>query len=119
MPDVVAALESALGERVRTDAGTRAAHSRDSWVLSELDDLEGRPPAPPRAVVLAESTGDVARTLVITREAGVPVVEVEESVVLLRGRRHKRILQKGIYFISYFITFLLFHFRFCCFKFLF
>lgn len=74
MPDVVAALEKALGERVRTDAETRAAHSRDSWVLSELDDLEGRPPAPPCAVVLAESTEDVVRTLVVTREAGVPVV---------------------------------------------
>jgi alkyldihydroxyacetonephosphate synthase len=74
MPDVVALLEQALGGRVRSDPETRAAHCRDSWVLSELDDLEGRPPAPPRAVVLAESTADVARTLAIAREARVPVV---------------------------------------------
>jgi alkyldihydroxyacetonephosphate synthase len=74
MPDVVARLEQALGTRVRSDPETRAAHCRDTWVLSELDDLEGRPPAPPRAVVFAESTEDVARTLAITREARVPVV---------------------------------------------
>ena len=74
MADVVARLERELGERVRRDEATRAAHCRDTWVLSELDDLEGRPPRPPRAVVLARDTADVSRTLAICREARVPVV---------------------------------------------
>jgi alkyldihydroxyacetonephosphate synthase len=59
---------------VRSDAATRAAHSRDTWVLSELDDLAGRPPAPPRAVVLAAGSEDVARALRITRAHHTPVV---------------------------------------------
>ena len=71
---IVADLEKALGGRVRTNDTVLAAHSRDTWMLSELDDLEGRPPAPPLAVVEAESTQDVARTLALTREARVPVV---------------------------------------------
>jgi alkyldihydroxyacetonephosphate synthase len=71
---IVADLEKALGGRVRTNDTVLAAHSRDTWVLSELDDLEGRPPAAPLAVVEAESTQDVALTLALTREARVPVV---------------------------------------------
>ncbi len=71
---IVTDLEKALGGRVRTNDTVLAAHSRDTWMLSELDDLEGRPPAPPLAVVEAESTQDVARTLALTREARVPVV---------------------------------------------
>ena len=71
---IVADLEKALGPRVRTNDTVLAAHSRDTWMLSDLDDLEGRPPALPLAVVEAESTQDVARTLALTREARVPVV---------------------------------------------
>jgi alkyldihydroxyacetonephosphate synthase len=72
--DVVRALEAELGPCVRSDAATLAAHSRDAWVLSELDDLEGRPPPPPCAVVLATSSDEVARALRITRALGTPVV---------------------------------------------
>jgi alkyldihydroxyacetonephosphate synthase len=74
MTDVVAALRKELGDRVRTDPDTLAAHRRDSWVLSELHDLEGRPGPPPCAVVEAQTTDDVSRTLVICRGARVPVV---------------------------------------------
>jgi hypothetical protein len=56
MTDVVAALAKELGDRVRTDPDTLAAHRRDTWVLSELHDLEGRPGPPPIAVVEAQST---------------------------------------------------------------
>jgi alkyldihydroxyacetonephosphate synthase len=72
--DVVERLVQALGPRVRRDAETLAAHSRDAWVLSELDVLEGRPPAPPRAVVEPESTQEISRVLALCREARVPVV---------------------------------------------
>ena len=74
MADIVERLVQELGPRVLRDQGTLAAHSRDAWVLSELDVLEGRPPAAPRAVVEVESTHDVSRVLALCREARVPVV---------------------------------------------
>jgi alkyldihydroxyacetonephosphate synthase len=43
-------------------------------VLSELDDLEGRPPAAPRAVVLPRSTPEVSRALAICRATRTPVI---------------------------------------------
>jgi alkyldihydroxyacetonephosphate synthase len=72
--DVVQQLARELGPRVLRDPETLATHSRDAWVLSELDALEGRPPAPPRAVVEAASTQDVSKVLALCREARVPVV---------------------------------------------
>jgi alkyldihydroxyacetonephosphate synthase len=74
MADIVATLSEALGERVRTDPDTLAEDSRDTWVLSELDDLEGRPPPFPLAVVEARTVEDVSVALALTRAAGVPVV---------------------------------------------
>jgi len=71
---VVERLREALGDRVHADAAARHAHRRDWWVLSELQDLEGRGPAAPLAVVEPISTQEVARTLAIYREARVPVV---------------------------------------------
>ena len=68
------ALRSALGERVRTDDETRGAFRRDWWVLSELQDLQGNGPAPPLAVVVPESTEEVALALKTCRAAGLPVV---------------------------------------------
>jgi len=76
MEGVATALRRALGERVRLDAGSRRAHAHDAWVRSLLRDLRGDPPSPPLAVVEAASTGDVARTLALCREAGVAVVPV-------------------------------------------
>ncbi|UCE87013.1 MAG: FAD-binding oxidoreductase [Deltaproteobacteria bacterium] len=67
-------LRASLGERVSTDAETLAAHRRDTWVLSELDDLEGRSGPPPVAVVAAASTEDVSTALGLCRAARIPVV---------------------------------------------
>jgi alkyldihydroxyacetonephosphate synthase len=72
--DIVAALEKEIEGRVRTDPATLNDHSRDTWVLSELFDLEGRPGARPRAVVEARTAVDVSRALALCRAARVPVV---------------------------------------------
>jgi alkyldihydroxyacetonephosphate synthase len=71
---IVEQLQQVLGDAVRTDAVARARHARDSWALSELHDLEGRPPSGPLAVVEPDSTDGVAETLRICRAAGTPVV---------------------------------------------
>ncbi|TDJ01033.1 MAG: hypothetical protein E2O73_05065, partial [Deltaproteobacteria bacterium] len=63
MNEVRARLEKELGDRVRTDPETLSAHRHDSWVLSELLDLEGRGGPSPLAVVEARSTADVQHTL--------------------------------------------------------
>lgn len=67
-------LREALGERVRTDEETRRAFRRDWWVLSELQDLQGRGPAPPLAVLEPRTSEEVATALRICRAAGLPVV---------------------------------------------
>jgi alkyldihydroxyacetonephosphate synthase len=72
--DLVRRLARELGSRVRTDPDTLAAHSRDAWVLSELDAVEGHPPSPPRAVAEPESAQEVCRVLALCREARVPVI---------------------------------------------
>jgi len=72
--DVVKALQKALGDRVRTDAEALDAHRRDGWVLSELQDLAGRGPARPAAVVSATSTQEVSETLATCRRHATPVV---------------------------------------------
>ncbi len=99
MADIVAALQRELGDCVRIEPEILAAHRRDSWVLSELSDLEGRPAPLPGAVVDARSTEDVSRTLALCRKAGVAVVPygggsgvcgaivVPEGAVVLSTRR--------------------------------
>jgi alkyldihydroxyacetonephosphate synthase len=72
--DVVQRLARELGSRVRTDPDTLAAHSRDAWVLSELEALDGRPPSPPRAVIEPESAKEVGWVLALCREGRVPVI---------------------------------------------
>jgi alkyldihydroxyacetonephosphate synthase len=74
MADIVQTLRERLGDRVRTDPGTLGSHCRDTWVLSELRDLEGTGGPPPRAVVKARTTEDVSLTLAACRAARVPVV---------------------------------------------
>ena len=74
MADIVATLQRELGDCVCTRPEVLAAHRRDSWVLSELFELEGRPATLPGAVVEARSTEQVSRTLALCRKAGVPVV---------------------------------------------
>jgi alkyldihydroxyacetonephosphate synthase len=72
--EVVARLREALGDRVHTDEARRAAHRRDWWILSQIQDREGRGPALPLAVVEPASTAEVARTLEICRTTRTPVV---------------------------------------------
>jgi alkyldihydroxyacetonephosphate synthase len=72
--DVVAALRERLGERVQTEPSVLASHRRDTWVLSELRDLEGHPGPLPLAVVEARSTEDVSHALRVCRAERTPVV---------------------------------------------
>ena len=99
MSSFVARLREAVGERVTTDPERLAEHRRDAWVLSELDDLEGRPGPLPCAVVEPGNTAEVSRTLALARECGVPVVpygggsgvcgaiRVPEAALVLSTRR--------------------------------
>ncbi|MBW2313040.1 MAG: FAD-binding oxidoreductase [Deltaproteobacteria bacterium] len=74
MSQVVERLREGLGDRVKVDEATRDAHRRDWWVLSELQDLQGRGPERPLAVVEPQSVEEVSRTLTICREARTHVV---------------------------------------------
>ncbi len=74
MTDVVDRLRAELGAGLRTDPEARAAHRRDTWVLSELRELRGEPPPDPAAVAEPATTGEAAAVLRICHEAGVPVV---------------------------------------------
>lgn len=74
MSDPIAALARELEGAVHTEGEWLDAHARDTWVLGELFDLEGRPAPRPRAVVLPRSTEEVSRVLRHCREAGLPVV---------------------------------------------
>ena len=74
MENIVASLRKELGERVvRTDPEVLSAHRRDTWVISDLRDLEGRSGPAPLAVVEAGSVADVSTTLRLCRGARVPV----------------------------------------------
>jgi alkyldihydroxyacetonephosphate synthase len=97
--DAVRRLAAELGPRVRTDDETRRAHRHDRWMQAELLDLAGKGAPPPLAVVLAESTADVATALRICRETRTPVVpfgggsgvcggvELSEAAIALSTRR--------------------------------
>ncbi len=74
MGDLVAELRARLGDRVRAEEEVRAAHRRDSWVLSLLHDLEGHRAALPRAVVEPTTTAEVAELVALCRAARAPIV---------------------------------------------
>jgi alkyldihydroxyacetonephosphate synthase len=74
LSDLLEQLSAALGGRVATEPDVLRAHSRDSWMLAELRDLEGHSGPTPIAVVRAESVEDVVRTLRTCRETRTPVV---------------------------------------------
>jgi len=74
MSETLARLRAELGECVRSDEATRVSHSRDSWVLSELRDLEGEAAALPLAVLEPSSTEEVSRALRLCRELRIPCV---------------------------------------------
>jgi alkyldihydroxyacetonephosphate synthase len=100
MNGAVERLKDALGsEAVRTEPELRARHARDTWVLSELRDLEGEALPGPAAVLEPASTEAVAAALRVCRETGTPVVpygggsgvcgavRVPEGAVVLSTRR--------------------------------
>ena len=84
MNEVRARLEKELGDRVRTDPETLSAHRHDSWVLSELLDLEGRGGPSPLAVVEARSTADVQHTLRLCRELRLCFIDSSFQITMLR-----------------------------------
>lgn len=67
-------LQGELGPAVRTEPEVLAAHRHDSWVLSQLLDLQGTPPPDPIAVVEPRSTDEVATVMRLCRQARIPVV---------------------------------------------
>jgi alkyldihydroxyacetonephosphate synthase len=71
----VAALARTLGPtKVLTDAATLDERRHDYWVLSHLDDLQGRAAPPPRCVVRPHSVDDVVATVNACRDANVAIV---------------------------------------------
>ena len=76
MTDVLETLRRELGDAVRSDVETRAAHGRDAWVMAELDAFENAPRATPLAVLEPDSTAAVARALALCRSLGVAVVPI-------------------------------------------
>jgi alkyldihydroxyacetonephosphate synthase len=100
MSDVVEQLRHELGEAaVLVGAEARAEHARDWWMLSELEDLEGHPPAAVIAVAEPADTREVAAVLRTARATRTPVVpygggsgvcggvHVDEPAIVLSTRR--------------------------------
>jgi alkyldihydroxyacetonephosphate synthase len=74
MNQLLTDLEQALPGAVRQDEATLRAHSRDTWVLSDLLDYRGEAGPGPLAVVEPRSAEEVAEALRICRAHGSPVV---------------------------------------------
>ena len=74
MSQALSALERALGSAVRTDAEILERHRHDAWVLADLLDFEGRPPARPLAVIEPTTTEAVSTALRVCRAENLPVV---------------------------------------------
>lgn len=75
MSELAERLRAALGPgAVHTAPEVLARHRRDTWVLSELRDLEGTVFATPAAVVEPTSAAQVGAVLRLAREARTPVV---------------------------------------------
>jgi alkyldihydroxyacetonephosphate synthase len=74
LSDWLGRLRGALGDGVSSEAGVLGRHRRDTWVLGELDAMEGHPAPLPAAVLMPASTEEVSQALRILREARVPVV---------------------------------------------
>jgi D-lactate dehydrogenase (cytochrome) len=81
-PALAAALAERFGERCSVNASVRAHHGRDE---------SAHPPAPPDAVVFAESTAEVAELLRLASEHATPVIafgvgtSVEGQVLAVAG----------------------------------
>jgi len=71
MKKVVETLIAGLGtDVVRTDENTRQQRRHDYWVLSQLDDLQGRPAPSPCCVVRPRSTEEVVQVVKICQHQG-------------------------------------------------
>lgn len=63
-----------LGSIVHTDPASLARPVADSWVLAELDALEGSPTEAPLALLEPTTTQEVARALTLCRALKLPVI---------------------------------------------
>jgi alkyldihydroxyacetonephosphate synthase len=61
-------------DRVKEDAETLKAHRLDYWFLAHLRDFQGRGGAGPASVVTPRSTAEVATTVRLAQQHGVPIV---------------------------------------------
>ncbi len=72
---IVKTLRHALSQdKVCTDEHTLRERRHDYWVLSQLEDLQGRGAPNPACVVMPANTGDVVIIVNACRENGVPLV---------------------------------------------
>ena len=72
---IIETLKAAIGAaKVRTDDATLQERRHDYWVLSYLDDLQGRPAPKPACVVQPESVDDVVAVVNACRENGVALI---------------------------------------------
>jgi alkyldihydroxyacetonephosphate synthase len=74
-PPIVEILRNALGEdKVCIDRHSLRERRHDYWVLSQLDDVQGRGLPNPACVVWPAATNDVVTVINACRENGVPLV---------------------------------------------
>lgn len=72
---IVETLQKALGsEKVFTDSHTLSERRRDYWVLSQLEDMQGRGAPEPACVVQPAETADVVAIVNACRESATPLV---------------------------------------------
>jgi alkyldihydroxyacetonephosphate synthase len=72
---IIEALTAAIGAaKVRTDDATLQERRHDYWVLSYLDDLQGRRAPKPACVVQPDSVDDVVAVVNACRENGVALI---------------------------------------------
>ncbi|HVU01938.1 MAG TPA: FAD-binding oxidoreductase [Polyangiaceae bacterium] len=74
MTPAVDRLRALLGNRVDLSPEARAARRHDYWMLSQLDDLQGRAAPQPSCVVRAASREDVVTVVNVCRETRTPLV---------------------------------------------
>lgn len=74
-PPIVKALQNALGaEKVLTDPHMLSERRHDYWVLSQLEDMQGRGAPNPACVVQPAETADVVAVVNACRESATPLV---------------------------------------------
>lgn len=74
MSPLLSELRQDLGDMLRDDDATRAAHRADAWVMAEWAALQGRGAALPLAVLEPTCSEDVARAVRVCRALAVPLV---------------------------------------------